>query len=172
MREVERAARLEAFAAFLRRDKGRLFDPGPCVLPDSYQWDRADEMYHGKAVGVCPDIDQDSTLDIVVGEWRGFGPGFLGTSLQIRSFGHFGSTTHRSPLNIGYVHVLSAPFQRVVEADWRRIQDEEDTSTKHCECEYVYKGGETPCTCHWVCGGCCYKRTVREERRLALGYAA
>lgn len=166
MTAMDEAAVRETFRAWRTRLHCRLFDPGIPLLKAQEDWDRADQMYLGKAVGVMPDLDQDSSLDVVVGEWRGVQPGMFGASVVIRHLGGHGCTTHRSPLNVGWIHVLSAPFQRQVEKDWRWIDEEDDGEGLRCECGYRFKDDEDPCICHYACGGCCYERTVATETFL------
>lgn len=166
MRSVEAEARRLTYRAWFRRDDGRLFELPEIACAAPEDWDRLDDTYFGLAVGIMPVDLPDFSSDIVVGEWRGMGSSHLGgRSLRVRHLGQFGATTHRSPLNIGYVHVLPESFQRIVEADWRRRDDGDDDGDRRCgNCEYVFKGDEKACRCHYTCGGCCLTTTVREER--------
>ncbi len=183
-REVEQEARLLTWHAWIDRDRGRLFS-----LPDmtavrqkvilgSWRernervWRLMDDEFWGKAVGVVPPQDRlaqesgwytDWRSACAVGVWAGLRQGFLGgVDLHVASFSGPGSTYHRSPFNIGFVHVLPQEYQSLAGRFY------EDEGQDDCGmCSYRFKDDEEPCNCHLVCAGCCIGERAREAVREA-----
>jgi hypothetical protein len=122
---VEEEARRETWSAWRSRHRGRLFPLPDIDARHERSWWTLDELYWGKAVGIVPPLDGgDPGHEIVVcGIWHGIGPGFLGTDLKVTHFFSYGTSTHRSPLNIGFVHLLPRRFQRVAEIMQRERDD-------------------------------------------------
>lgn len=124
-RFMEHEARRETMKAYFHRHRGRLFPlPDIDCGRDRRIWQKLTDAYWGKAVGVVPPDDSGEHL-VCVGIWAGFAPSYLGGwALCIEHFNHPGCTTHRSPFNVGYVHVLSRRFQMIAEAQWREDESE------------------------------------------------
>lgn len=181
--------------AWIDRDVGRLF---PCpeisavrqrvVKPrwwgerNARIWRYMDDEFWGKAVGIVPPLEnlheKYAEEKVIVGVWTGIRAGFFGgVDLQITHFSGPGSTHHRSPFNIGFIHTLPERFQKVAERLW---DDEGDDRCPNCS--YLFKElddgdstglilREQPCDCHFFCAGCCIGERAREaiEAQTTVG---
>ncbi len=182
---LEDEGRRLTWHAWIDRDVGRLF-PLPEVVAvrqrvvkplwwgerNARVWRYMDDLYHGKAVGVIPPLDnlheRHAENSCVVGVWSGLGAGWFGGSdLRITAFSGPGSTMHRSPFNIGFVYVLPERFQSLAERLW------DDEGDDRCGgCGYLFKQlgedavgehrREEPCRCHWLCAACCVGERAHE----------
>lgn len=129
LRYIEKEARYETWLAYRHRNDSRLFDPGPHVGAEHRQWEAMEDMWWGKAIGCVPVNDQEYLYpnfetDVLVGRFNGVDRGWFGSVDFV--VGHFtgpGTSTHRSPLNIGFVHILSEPYQEIIDKQYR---DEDD----------------------------------------------
>lgn len=129
-KEIEREARYKTWLAYRKRNVGRLFPVGPHEGREKHHWEAMGRMWFGKAIGCIPILDGDyapySYDDaVLVGVFLGIQGGYFGTADFV--VGHFtgpGTATHRSPLNIEFVHVLGGPFQKIIDA--RYFSDEEE----------------------------------------------
>lgn len=150
------AARL-TWAAWRARQHDRLFDISELKFEDKDTLRRWDQEFAWKAVGVVPPIESnyDGFLNTVcvVGVWLPEHRDHFGSDVQIqlRSLQGAGSTTYRSPLNVGFVHVLPALYQRYGN---RWDEDSDDCTCGHCG--YRFKDDEDPCRDCRRCAGCCY----------------
>jgi len=113
---VEVWARKRTLRAYLRVPRDRLFDPGPHAGATRRDWDALDHAFWRRPVGVVP-IDapqwQDLSSQIVVGVCGGCQRSPFGGYIDfvVTHFGSVGVSTHRSPLNLEYIHVMP-------ELDW------------------------------------------------------
>lgn len=113
---VEVWARKQTMRAYLRAPIERLFDPGPHAGATRRDWDALTDAFQGKPVGVIP-VDAPSwenlSSQIVVGVCGGCQRSVFGGYIDfvVTHFGSVGVSTHRSPLNLEYVHVMP-------ELDW------------------------------------------------------
>ena len=177
---MEAEAKRLCWHAWIDRDEGRLFPlPDMTVVrqkiirpPWSERnrrvWALMDDEFFGKAVGVIPPLDSLLNADAyhtwemtcAIGVWHGIGNGFMGDlTLKLTSLSGPGSTLHRSPFNVGFVHILPEIFQRRAERMW------DDEGTQRCTgCCYLFNDelGEEPCDCHYLCAGCCQGARARE----------
>ncbi len=171
----EAEAKRLTWHAWIDRDVGRLF-PLPEIVAvrqkvvkprwwgerNARVWRALDDQFWGKAVGVIPPLDtlieQYSENTCVVGIWTGIGPGFFGScDLKLTSFSGPGSTQHRSPFNLGFVHVLpEVPFQRFAGHFW-----DDEGSVRCGNCDYLFADEEEPCNCHLFCAACCVGERAR-----------
>lgn len=124
---VEQEARWQTWKAYHRRNEGRLFDPGPHVGAERHHWLAMEDMWFGKAIGCVAVLDPDSDYYpysfeecVVTGVFLGCNGGFFGTTdFVVGSFSGPGVSTHRSPLNVGFVHVLGGAFQELIDVNYR-----------------------------------------------------
>jgi hypothetical protein len=124
---IESEARFLTWRAYLHRNDNRLFDPGPHVGAEPRHWEAMNDNWLGKAIGCVAILDPESELYphsfhecVLVGIFLGISYGYFGSKDFI--VGHFsgpGTATHRSPLNVGFVHVLDEPFQKLVDINYR-----------------------------------------------------
>lgn len=96
-----------------------------------------EDQWYGKAIGCVARLDRDIPDDgshdyfpytfdeaVIVGRFNGVDRGYFGSVDFV--IGHFtgpGTSTHRSPLNVGFVHVLSEQYQKIVDINFA---DEDD----------------------------------------------
>lgn len=155
---MEAEARELTWRAYRQRQKGRLFRVPDIDGSDRDLWPRLDDLYWDKAVGVVAPPGNMFTFreHVTVGVWRGISGSFLGIDLSLVHFSGPGCITHRSPLNIAFIHVLPGAFQRIPQR-WAEEDRVEDGASYRCYCDYVYKEDEYPCRCHYTCGGCCLR---------------
>ncbi len=137
-----------------------------------------DSLYLGRAVGVIPPGEQ--VMDTkryrtwaevcAVGVWGGIKPGWLGLDLTLTHFSGPGSSTRRSPWNIGFVYILPDVFQLHADKMW------DDEGDQRCGmCAYLFKElgedaagvyrHEEPCDCHFLCAACCTGERARAATR-------
>lgn len=134
---VEKEARWETWQAYTRRNRGRLFDPGPHEGREDRQWRSMEDQWWGKAIGCVAVLDREVPDDgskdyfpfsyseaVIVGRFMGVDRGYFGSVDFV--VGHFsgpGTSTHRSPLNVGFVHVLGEPYQKLVDINYADDDD-------------------------------------------------
>lgn len=124
---IESEARVETWKAYLRRNENRLFDPGPHCGAEDRHWTAMEDMWRGKAIGVVAVLDPESTMypwtlgeAVLVGVFSGIQRGWFGSiDFVVGHFSGIGSATHRSPLNVGFVHVLGGAYQELVDHVYR-----------------------------------------------------
>jgi hypothetical protein len=129
---VEKEARWQTWKAYHKRNEGRLFDPGPHLGAERRQRDWMDEEWFGKAIGCVAILDPEAeyypyTFEecVATGVFLGHSNGFFGSiDFVIGSWQGPGSSLHRSPLNIGFVHVLGGAFQELAEINYREDEDD------------------------------------------------
>jgi hypothetical protein len=127
--EIEKEARYKTWLAYRKRNVGRLFPVGPHEGREKRHWQAMEAMWYGKAIGCVAVLEEDmSTYSyeeaVLVGVFLGVNGGFLGPAFTVGHFTGPGSSTCRSPLNVGFVHVLGGPFQKVIDA--RYFTDDDD----------------------------------------------
>lgn len=135
---VEAEARRETWIAFHDRMHGRLFDPGPHEGSERRHWDAMEDQWLYKAIGCVARLDREIpergehdyypyTYDeaVVVGIFLGVNLSYFGGYDFV--LGHFsgpGTSVHRSPLNVGFVHILGEPYQQIVDINYRDDEEE------------------------------------------------
>lgn len=129
LREVEKEARYETWLAYRHRNDNRLFDPGPHCGAERHHWEAMDDMWWGLAIGCIPAKNEeylypDFNSDVLVGRFGGVRAGWMGAEFIVGHFTGPGTSTHRSPLNIGYVHILSEPYQEIIKRQYRDRDDD------------------------------------------------
>lgn len=130
-KDIEAEARYKTWMAYMKRNRGRLFEIGPHAGREKRHWDAMAEMWYGKAIGCVPVmggdwIPESFDMAVLVGVFLGVQTGYFGSADFV--VGHFsgpGSATHRSPLNIEFVHVLGGPYQKIIDARYFRDDDED-----------------------------------------------
>lgn len=157
--EIEKEAMWETWLAYIRRNDNRLFDPGPHCGREAHHWRAMEDNWYGKAIGCVAVMDVESGMfpytfeeAVVVGVFLGCSRGWFGsTDFVVGSFGGIGVATHRSPLNVGFVHELGGPYQELVRTVYRDDDDGESWFPE--EVEDDAEGGRD-------------RRTERGERHL------
>jgi hypothetical protein len=125
--EIEKEARWETWLAYIRRNDNRLFDPGPHCGKEDRHWRAMEDNWRGKAIGCVAVMDPESSMfpytieeAIIVGVFSGIDRGYFGSvDFVVGHFSGIGSSTHRSPLNVGFVHVLGGSYQELVDTVYR-----------------------------------------------------
>lgn len=154
---VEREAERLTWIAWRRHQQDRLFGIPELKFENAATlklWDRA---FAWRAVGVVAPINTEDDgfmpHPCAVGLWIPNHNDHFGSkvSITLRSLHGGGSTLHRSPLNVGFVHILPTMYQRYAE----RFDEEPDDSS--CgNCPYMFKDDEDPCPDCRRCANCCF----------------